>query len=141
MLVVTPNRTSPKDQLEGRYDQRTVARTRLPKYLLDTPFGRQRKGTHPPTPSCLGHGRRKGHAVGAEQYLVQRCSEVTCVRTTYLQCFDCDRPYCTLHLTCVRVALLTGDRSFLLCRMCLHAYVDDPDFRHIIAVDAEHRDC
>ena len=118
----------------------TISRPVLRMYLLGRSLGCQRTATHPPTPSCLRHGPRRGHAVCTEQYLVQCCRGAKCPRCTRICCFDCERPYGTLHLTCTRIPRLAGNRRFLLCRMCLHVYADDALLRRIVAVDAANRD-
>jgi hypothetical protein len=57
MLAVTPIRTSPKDQLEGRYDQQTVARRRLP-----APSCRSTCWKRPSVARGRGHTRRHRRA-------------------------------------------------------------------------------
>lgn len=86
------------------------------------------------------HGLRKGHAMGANQNRAPRCSESWCLRHTSLHCFDCERPYCRVHLTCLRIPLLAGERCFLLCRRCRHVYADDVLLRRIVTMGAGHRD-
>lgn len=65
----------------------------------------------------------------------RHCSFLTCGRPAIANCFECDAPCCTQHITTITLAMATHSVRVSVCPECLYQYSIDPEIQPLLKID------